>query len=100
MRVTCWRLFRVFDCHDLAGFGLVIEMQLDATSFKLPQHILNAPLDGRMVRAITGDKFLDYGSQRRRRKFSVWDTHRSTLPHNLGDAITFVAPGPGTIPAA
>jgi hypothetical protein len=40
-----WRIFIVFDCHDVAGFGSVIEMQLDPTSLKLPQHILDSPID-------------------------------------------------------
>ncbi len=33
--IVRWRIFTAFDRHDVAGFGLVIEMQLDPTSLKL-----------------------------------------------------------------
>ena len=59
------RISTVFDRHDVAGFGLVIEMQLDPTSLKLPQHILDSSLDGRIVRAVARDEFLDDGTERR-----------------------------------
>ena len=32
--------------HDVTGLGLVIEIQLDPTSVKLPQHAFDTPLDG------------------------------------------------------
>ncbi len=35
IHIVRWRIFTVFDRHDVAGFGLVIEMQLDPTSLKL-----------------------------------------------------------------
>jgi hypothetical protein len=70
-----WRIFTIFDRHDVASLGLVIEMQLDSTSFKLPQHILDSLLDGRIVGAVASDEFLDNGTERGWRQFRVWDTH-------------------------
>ena len=71
---------------DVAGFGLAIEMQLDPTSLKLLQHILDASFDGRIVRAIPSDEFLDNGAERRWRQLRVWDTHPISLLHNsIGD---------------
>jgi hypothetical protein len=54
--------------QDVASFGRVVEMQLDKPSNQLPQHRLNPPLNRRMVRAVTGDKLLDNGPQRRGRQ--------------------------------
>jgi hypothetical protein len=52
----------VFDCHDVAGLGLVIEMQLGATTLKFPKHTFDALLNYRMVRAVPSDQFLNDGS--------------------------------------
>ena len=38
-------------------------MQLDSASVELEQHLLDPRLDRRMVRAVTGDEFLDDGLQ-------------------------------------
>jgi hypothetical protein len=35
MDIVRWRIVTIFDRHDVAGFGLVIEMQLDPASLKL-----------------------------------------------------------------
>jgi len=83
IHIVRWRIFTVFDRHDVAGFGLVIEMQLDPTCLKLPQHILDSPLDGRIVCAVASDEFLDDGSERRWRQIRVWDTHRISLLQNV-----------------
>jgi hypothetical protein len=48
---------------DVAGLSFAVEMQLDSASVELKQHLLDPPLDRRMVRAVAGDKFLDDGSQ-------------------------------------
>jgi hypothetical protein len=55
----------VFDGHDVAGFGLGMEMQLDTTSIKLPQYILDSLLDRRIVSSVASDEFLDNGPERR-----------------------------------
>ena len=54
-------------------------MQFDTTSLKLPQNILDAPIDGRMLRTIASHKFLDNGPERRWRQLGVWNTHRNCL---------------------
>jgi hypothetical protein len=54
-------------------------MQFDPTSLKLSEHILDSPLDGRIVCAIASDEFLDNGPERRGRQIRVWDTHRISL---------------------
>jgi len=59
------QLRRSFRFLTPRGFGLVIEMQLDPTSLKLPQHILDSPLDRRIVRAVASDEFLDNSLERR-----------------------------------
>ena len=59
------RIVTVFHSHDVATFGLAIEMQLDSSSLKLPQHTLDALLDGRMIGAVARDEFVNNGSQRR-----------------------------------
>ena len=69
-------MFTAFERHDVTGFGMAIEMHLDQTSIKLPQHILDSPLDARIVSAVTSDEFLDNGPKRCWRQFCVWDTHR------------------------
>lgn len=43
--VVRWRSLAGFDSHDIARFGLVIEMQLDMASLQLQQHALDAALD-------------------------------------------------------
>ena len=45
MHLVLWGISVIFDRYDVAGLTYVIEMQLNPTCFKLPQHILNAPLD-------------------------------------------------------
>lgn len=69
------RIITVFDRHDVAGFSLVIEVQPDQTSIKLPQDTLDSPLDGGIVCAVATDEFLDDGPERRWLQFLVWDTH-------------------------
>jgi hypothetical protein len=64
----------------VTGLGLVIEMELDPTSLKLPQHIFDASLDGRMVRSVTSGEFLNNSPERRSRQFGVLNTHRISLP--------------------
>jgi len=67
IHIVRWRIFTVCDRHDVAGFGLVIELQFNPTCPKLPQHILDSPLDRRIVRAIASHEFLDHGPECRRR---------------------------------
>ena len=45
IHIVRWRVVTVCDRHDVAGFGLVIELQLDPTCLKLPQHVRHSPLD-------------------------------------------------------
>ena len=59
------RIATVFDRHDVAGLGLVIEMQLDPTCIKLPQYTLDSPLDRRIIGAIASDEFQNNRSERR-----------------------------------
>ena len=73
--------FTVADPHDVARFSLVIEMKLDPTNFELFQHFLNSLLDGRVIRAVATDEFLDHGPESRWRQFRMWDAHRISLPH-------------------
>jgi len=68
-----------FGWHDVARLGVFIEMQLDTTSFQLPQHTLNSPFDGRVVSAVASDEFQNDGSERHRCQFRVWDAHRTSL---------------------
>ena len=65
-------------------------MQLDTTSLKLPQHNLDSPLDGRMVRAVASDKLLDNGAERRWRQSRMGDAHRISLQHKLQSALALV----------
>ena len=65
-----------FNTHDVTGLGLIIEMQLETTSLKLPQNTLDTPLDGRMIGANASDEFLNDGPKRCWRKCAVWDAHR------------------------
>jgi hypothetical protein len=83
IRVVRWRIFDGFDRHDVTGLGLVVEMQLDSASLKLLQHIFDARLDGRMVRAVASDELLDDGPKCRWRQSGVWDTHRISLRDQL-----------------
>jgi hypothetical protein len=73
-----WR-FAGFSGHDIAGLGLVIEVQLGATRLELPQHTLDTTLDRRMVGAVASDKFQDNRSKRRRDQYRVGDAHRKSL---------------------
>ncbi len=82
------RIVTVFHSHDVATFGLAIEMQLDSSSLKLPQHILDAPLDARIVRAIAGNEFLDDGPECRGRQFGVWDTHWLGVLHKVRENVS------------
>jgi hypothetical protein len=43
-------------------------MQFDTADIELTQHQLDALFDGRMVSAVSSDKFLDNGPQCRRRQ--------------------------------
>ena len=70
------RIIPVVNRHNVAGLRGVIKMQLDSADLKLPQHILDSTLDGRIVRAVASDEFLDDGMERSWRQFRVWDTHR------------------------
>ena len=71
------------DSYDIAGLGLVIEMQFDTTNVQLPQNALDAPLNGRMVCTVASDELLNNGSERRWGQFRVWDTHGLSLPVRL-----------------
>ena len=65
MPILRWKISTAFDRHDVAGLGLVIEMQLDPTSIKLPQYTLDSPLDRRIIGAIASDEFQNNRSERR-----------------------------------
>ena len=67
--------FTIFNCNDVAGFGLGIEMQFDTTSIELTQYVLDSPLDRRIISAVASDEFLDNGTERGWGQFRVWDTH-------------------------
>ena len=56
-------------------------MQFNISSIKLRQYGLDAAFNGRMIRAVTGDKLLDNGLERRGRKKCV----RYTLGTNAAD---------------
>ena len=63
------------DGHDVTGLGFVIEVQLDTTSLKLPQYVLDATLDEGMIGAIASDELLNNRPKRGWRQAGVWDTH-------------------------
>ena len=46
---------------DIAGLRFVIKVQFDIPGIELRQYRIDASFNGRMVRAVTGDKLLDYG---------------------------------------
>ncbi len=67
--------------QDVAGRGLGVEMQLDTAPMELADHVCNALLDRRMIRAVAGDELLDNGPQHRRRQLSVGDAHAVIVLH-------------------
>lgn len=69
IRIVGWGILTACDCHDVAGFRLVIKMQHKLTELKLSQHIFDATLHGRIVGAVSGDELLDDRSERGCRKF-------------------------------
>jgi len=60
---------------NIAGLCFVIKMQFDIPGIELRQYRIDASFDGRMVRAVTGDKLLDYGLEGGGRKKCVRYTH-------------------------
>ena len=62
--------------ENVAGVGLLFEMQFDIADIKLTQHPLDALFDGRIVGAITRDNFLDNGPQCRGRQSQMGNAHR------------------------
>jgi hypothetical protein len=60
---------------NIAGLCFVIKVQFDIPGIKLRRYCIDASFNRRMVRAITGDKLLDYGLQGRGRKKCVRYTH-------------------------
>ena len=82
------RRWILFHRQDGADLGFAIEMQLDSVSVKLKQHVVDAPLDRRMVGAVAGDKFLDNGPQRRGRQLRVRDTHGVSILRNTTSTTT------------
>ena len=49
--------------QNIRGLGFLVKINLNSTEFKLTKNQLDALGNGRMVGAVTGDKFLDYRSQ-------------------------------------
>ena len=51
---------------NIAGLCFVIKMQFDIPGIELRHYRIDASFNGRMVRAVTGDKLLEYrpGGQR------------------------------------
>ena len=69
------RTRRLLARQNVAGRGLGVEMQFDTARVELTEHVCNALLDRRMIRAVAGDEFLDDGPQRHGRQLTVWDAH-------------------------
>ena len=77
--VVRWRIVTVYNRHNVASLGLVIEMQLDPTRLKLPEYNFDSLIDGRVVRAVASNKLLNNSPECRKRQFRVWDAHRISL---------------------
>lgn len=60
---------------NVAGRGVVFEMQLDAADVELTQHPPDALFDERIVGAVAGDEFLDNGPQCRGGQLPMGDAH-------------------------
>jgi hypothetical protein len=80
------RIRRLPARQDVAGRGLGVEMQLDSARFELTEHVCNARLDRRMIRAVAGDEFLDDGPQRHGRQLTVGDAHANSVLCDRGKA--------------
>ena len=83
--MTC-RKWGFPDWQDIAGPGFAIEMQLELASFELSQHLYDATLDRRMVRAVASDKLLDNSPQCSERQLRVGDMHGINLRRNTKSA--------------
>jgi hypothetical protein len=60
---------------NIAGLCFVIKMQFDIPGIDLKQYRIDASFNGQMVRAVTGDKLLDYGLEGSGRKKCVRYKH-------------------------
>ena len=67
--------------QDVAGRGFGVKMQLDSARMELADHVCNALLDRRMIRAVAGDELLDNGPPHRRRPLRVGDAHAVIVLH-------------------
>jgi hypothetical protein len=61
---------------NIAGLCFVIKMQFDIPGIELRQYRIDASFNRRMVRAVTGDKLLDYGLKGVGRKKCVRYKHQ------------------------